>query len=60
MLSKNQKYFFLVSGFLRLICKAYLIFKIRGKFDLIIHRSVRTPLREHKGVPLSGLWAPVM
>ena len=60
MLSKHQKYFFLVTGFLRLICKAYLIFKIRGKFDLKIHRSVRMPLHEHKGVPLYGLWAPVM
>ena len=40
MLSSHQKYFFLVSGFRLLMCKTYLIFKIRWKHNLKNFRAV--------------------
>ena len=60
MLSKHQKYFCFVTGFWWLICKTYLIFKIRGKTYLKINWSVKTSLyRRHKGAACSELSAPV-
>ena len=41
MLSSHQKYFFLVFGFRLLMCKTYLIFKIRWKHNLKNLRVVR-------------------
>ena len=35
-----------------------MIVKIRGKIDLTMNLSVKTPLHGHKGVGRSGLWAP--
>ena len=54
----SRKCFYLVSSFLWLICKTFLIFKICGKIDLKINWSVKTPLPGHKGGTPSGLWAP--
>ena len=52
---KHQKYYFLIFRFCLLICKTYFIVKIRGKIDLKLNWSVKTPLRVQKGV---ALWAP--
>ena len=53
MLSKHQKYFFLVSGFQLLIWKTYLIFKNRGKIDK--NRLVC----ENVDLAPSGIWSPL-
>ena len=44
-LSKHQKYYFLASSFCCLICKTYLMVKIRQKIGV---KSVKTPLHRHK------------
>lgn len=59
MLSKHQKYFFLVSSFWWLICKTYFIFKICGKTYLKINWPVKTSLYRHKAATCSALGAPV-
>ena len=58
MLSSHQKYFFLVSGFRLLMCKTYLIFKIRWKHNLkkTLGWSVKTLLHGHREVASSRLW----